>query len=83
MSTVSRYVVSATPEDWNDGDECDSYEEAKGIAAERGACVTEITYTFEDSELVDDFRPTPDEEDDPVDLIDGEELDRLNPPDDD
>lgn len=56
MSSVERYAVSDTPDNWADGDLYDTYEEAKN-AAFPGRCVTEITYEFSDTDLVDDFRP--------------------------
>lgn len=68
--SLSRYVVSDTPETWAEAyTEYDSYTEARDAAMEQGGCVTEITYEFSDTELVDDFRepepanPTDDEED--------------------
>lgn len=65
MATITRYVVSSTPEEWGDATyEYESYQEARDAAIEIGGCVTEIEYEFSDSALIDDFRETEDEEED-------------------
>ena len=67
MPTISRYVVSPTPDTWSDAlSEYDTYAEARDVAIEQQGCVTEITYEFSDTELVDDFRPSEDEDGDPI-----------------
>ena len=33
-----------------------SAKEAKALAQEQNACVVELTFSFEDSELIEDFR---------------------------
>lgn len=58
MADITRYVVSKTPNDWYDGDEYEEreYERARAEAHRIDGCVTAVTYTFDDSELIDDFR---------------------------
>lgn len=63
MSTITRYVVSPTPESWSDAThEYDTYRDALDVAIETCGCVTELTYTFDDSLLIDDFREMAEED---------------------
>jgi hypothetical protein len=56
---VYQYIVCEDPDDYAAGIFCDagtSAKEAKALAQEQNACVIELTFSFEDSELIEDFR---------------------------
>mgnify|MGYP003133735058 CR=1 FL=1 len=53
---IHKYVVSVQPEDWSDGTYHDTYWEAVAHASKIAGCITEVVYSFDDSELVTDFR---------------------------
>lgn len=72
MPSILRYVVTSTPDEGGEGYEYDDYDEAKSAAAEQGACVIEHTYEWSESEMVDDFRPgKEDDEESETHLCDG------------
>ena len=50
------YIVSSSPDNWGDGDEYTNGAKATESARAIEGCVTEITWEFDDSELVEDFR---------------------------
>lgn len=75
---ITHYVCSNTPEDWCDGAVFNNYPEAQEHARQYSMCVTEVTYEFSDSELVDDFRDSDDSDDE--DGSDDEDTDQTNPP---
>lgn len=56
MNNIYRYIACKCPSNPNEGMAYDSYNEARDAAAAFDGCVIEVTYSFEDSELVDDFR---------------------------
>ncbi len=60
MSQIHTYAVTDDPDDWGDAPTYDTLDEARNAASTQGACIVELTYTFEDSEFLggaDDFRP--------------------------
>jgi len=61
---VYKYTVSKTPATWGDGKWFGTFEEARDHMSALGAglCVTEVAFTFEESELVLDERPESEKE---------------------
>ena len=51
------YVVCDHPDEWGDGEQYDTRDEAIAVAVRAGQVVVELTWEFTDSELVKDFRP--------------------------
>jgi len=64
MSTITRWAVTENPDDWGDAPTFDTYAEAKREAITLSECVICLTYTFDEQELVDDFRADEDEDED-------------------
>jgi hypothetical protein len=54
------YAVCEDPDDWGDAPLYDKYDVARAKAVETGGCVVEITFIYDESDLVDDFRETED-----------------------
>ena len=62
--TVYKYVVSTSPANWPEGHIFATIKEARESLphyGDRGACITELSFTFEDSELVEDTRSVSEE----------------------
>jgi hypothetical protein len=57
---VCMYAVCQDPDSWQDGNFYDRYDVARVKAVETGGCVVEVTFTYDESDLVDDFRETED-----------------------
>ena len=54
---IYKYVVSSDPDNWAEGKLFSSMKEARTFLSARGrGCITEISYEFSDSELVEDTR---------------------------
>ena len=51
-----KYIACRNPDRYSDGTMYETYEEARDAAAVFNGCVIELTFTLEDSEMVDDFR---------------------------
>jgi hypothetical protein len=70
MPDITKYAVAKNPSEWGDAPTYDQYADAKAEAQAQCACVIELTYSFDDSELVDDFREDEtEEEDDRLDAV--------------
>ena len=54
--SVYKYIVSETPANWAEGRAFDTIQEARYFAKKYSECVTEISFTFNGSELVEDHR---------------------------
>ncbi len=57
--TVYKYVVSSHPANWAEGHTFTTIKEAREFLinyGDHGACITELSLTLDDSELVEDTR---------------------------
>lgn len=61
---IEKYVVLRKKDDPIDGHLYDDYEEVRNDAFGQRGCVVALTFTFSDSELVDDFTKEPKEDED-------------------
>ena len=60
---VCLYFVCEDPAEWQDGKPYETYSQAQAQARVRHKCVVEATFTYDDSDLVDDFREKPEDDD--------------------
>ena len=62
--TIYQYVVSSHPDNWSEGHYFATAKDARDFMSaygKHGACLTELSFTYEDSELVEDTRPVSEE----------------------
>jgi hypothetical protein len=57
MSMVYKYMVHDFGQDWSDGEEFDSFTLAQS-SAEPGQTITELSYAFDDSEIIEHGYPS-------------------------
>ena len=61
---IYKYVVSSHPDNWAEGSMFDNVFDAREFMAqytEHGAALTEVKFTYDDAELVEDTRPSAEE----------------------
>ena len=62
--TIYKYVVSSHPDNWAEGSMFDSVSAAREFMTQygdHGAALTEVAFTYDDAELIEDTRPSAEE----------------------
>lgn len=58
MRILHKYVVHSHPDNWTEGTWFDKHRDAADFmlceSSDGGACMTEVAYTFEDAQLIQD-----------------------------
>ncbi len=61
---IYKYVVSSHPDNWAEGSMFDKISDAQEFMrqyGDLGAALTEVKFTYDDAELVEDTRPSAEE----------------------
>ena len=73
--TIYKYYACRNPDRYFEGTGYDLYREARDAASVYDGCVVEVTYTYDDSEMVDDFRSDEGKDEQAAKLLDSEDED--------